>query len=474
MIENDEGRRDSRAFYRFGDFELRTHPAALRRGDADTALPSQPLRLLLLLVERRGEIVTHDDIRELLWPDQNVDITSRLHSCIRQVRRALGDDNGEPRCIETVPRRGYRFVADVEVQTPPRREDLVASKPARGKRTLFVAVALILVAIVWFGASRQTDTPSVGADTSSAGSSDAFLQGRALLATGDAADLQRAVESLTLAAESNPDFAPVQASLSKAWFLLGDGDKSREHAERAIALDATYANGYLRRARVTGWIDWNWDAAERDLETALGLTPDAPEPHLAIAELYMVTGRVDAAAAATGEALRVAPSSAPVLAATGELRHLQRRHDEAASLCEQAVVRDPDLLAGRECLYRIALVGKDYSGALEQASEITPLLGADRESVTSFDGPDAESALMQFERWRLTRNGRDLASTDPVLAAYSNVVLRQYDEALYLLHRARDQRSPSLPLAMLDLVFVGLFHQTAYAELSAEVGVVVL
>jgi DNA-binding winged helix-turn-helix (wHTH) protein/TolB-like protein len=72
-------------------------------------LPPQPTALLALLVDRAGEVVTHEEIRVALWPDVTVDFDGSLHHCIRQVRAALGDQAKAPRFIETIPRRGYRL-----------------------------------------------------------------------------------------------------------------------------------------------------------------------------------------------------------------------------------------------------------------------------------------------------------------------------------------------------------------------------
>lgn len=449
------------ASYRFGAFELRAQPAALMQGDNSVALPSQPLRLLLELVRRQGEIVTHNDICSLLWPDQKIDATARIHACIRQIRRALDDDNGDSRFIETVPRIGYRFVGDVDAGRARERPGRIATTPTFYRWVAMIAVPIIVTTAVWWlsadsrtGRSSETVTMSP----------DPFLRGRALLEIGA---YREAADTLDDAVAENPDFAPAHAARSEAAYALGDMTEARAYAEHAIALDATYARGYLQRARVEGWVEIRWPAAERDLDMAVALTPDEPDVLLALAELYLLTGRTEQSVATMNALLRSASPSARVLAAVGRLRRLQQRPEEAEGLCRRAAAQQPDLVAAQECLYRTAVVRRDTDAARTIVPDLAAALGAGGDEIAAFSAPEAAHEVAAFERWRLAQNN------DPVSAAYANIVLQRFDEAMYLLQRARDAHSARLPAALHDLVFVGLFHQSAYGELCRSVGVVI-
>src|SRR5512143_390897 len=100
---------------RFGGFELHPNSGELRRRGDLVKLSPQPFKVLEALVRRGGEVVTRDEIRDQVWRDGTfVDFEQGLNFCIRQIREALGDNADSPRYIETLPRRGYRFVAPVE------------------------------------------------------------------------------------------------------------------------------------------------------------------------------------------------------------------------------------------------------------------------------------------------------------------------------------------------------------------------
>src|SRR5258707_556616 len=108
---------------RFGVFEVDLPAGQLRRQGFDVKLQEQPFQVLAVLLDRPGEVVTREEIQKNLWPaDTFVDFERGLNRAINKLREALGDDADNPRFIQTLPRRGYRFLAPVEKDTPSKRE----------------------------------------------------------------------------------------------------------------------------------------------------------------------------------------------------------------------------------------------------------------------------------------------------------------------------------------------------------------
>src|SRR5262245_21944265 len=106
----------------FAGFELEPGTGALRRHGDLVKLAPQPFKVLALLVQRSGEVVTRNEIREHVWRhDTFVDFEQGLNFCIRQIREALGDTADAPRFVETLPRRGYRFLMPVTPVDPDPR-----------------------------------------------------------------------------------------------------------------------------------------------------------------------------------------------------------------------------------------------------------------------------------------------------------------------------------------------------------------
>lgn len=152
---------DDRARYRFGPFEFRADTGELRSEGRTVRLEPQPARLLALLLSRPGELVPRDELRRALWDDGvHVDVERGLAYALSQVRTALGDSAAEPRFVETLPRRGVRFLAPVDGAEPaggrPAGREVAASR----RRLVAVgAAAAIAAAVAWLVAERAWAPP---------------------------------------------------------------------------------------------------------------------------------------------------------------------------------------------------------------------------------------------------------------------------------------------------------------------------
>jgi TolB-like protein/DNA-binding winged helix-turn-helix (wHTH) protein len=131
---------------RFGAFEVDLKARELRKGGVRIKLQGQPFEILVMLLERPGELVARERLRERLWPtDTFVDFDHGVNSAINRLREALGDSAENPRFVETLARRGYRFIGAVNGAEQPR---VVEAKPNRGSRTLIFSTAFGLLAVI--------------------------------------------------------------------------------------------------------------------------------------------------------------------------------------------------------------------------------------------------------------------------------------------------------------------------------------
>jgi len=121
---------------RFGVFELDLSAGELRKSGVKLRLQGQPMQILTLLLERAGEVVTREEIQQRLWPsDTFVDFDHSLNTAINKVREALGDSASSPRYVETLARRGYRFIAPVQSaaaqsEEPPSPQPVAVAAPS--------------------------------------------------------------------------------------------------------------------------------------------------------------------------------------------------------------------------------------------------------------------------------------------------------------------------------------------------------
>ena len=171
---------------RFGVFEVDLRGGELRKHGLRIRLQEQPFQVLAMVLERAGEVVTREDLQKKLWPaDTFVDFDHGLNKAINKIRDALGDSAGSPRYVETVARRGYRFLAEVKLAdaahvalppspnvpepTAPSLPDL-AVKPSMPERflpslarqiSIFVALALMAVFTAWMLHFRNRPSPAI-------------------------------------------------------------------------------------------------------------------------------------------------------------------------------------------------------------------------------------------------------------------------------------------------------------------------
>src|SRR5882672_11346937 len=140
---------------RFGVFEVDFETGELRKSGLKVALQDQPFHVLALLLENAGKLVSRDDLQQKIWAaDTFVELDRGLNTAINKVRDALGDSAGSPRFIETIPRRGYRFLAPVEDVNGNHVEKIASGQPTppilqgRRLRIWLAALSLTLAAAV--------------------------------------------------------------------------------------------------------------------------------------------------------------------------------------------------------------------------------------------------------------------------------------------------------------------------------------
>jgi Tol biopolymer transport system component/DNA-binding winged helix-turn-helix (wHTH) protein len=151
---------------RFGAFEADLRTGELRKDGVKLKFSGQPFQVLAILLERPGEVVTREELQKRLWPDTFVDVERNLNTAVNKIREVLGDSAETPRFVETLPRRGYRFIGQIEPGTlPESAAEVIAPHPphkqARGflvPRWMLVCGAAVLAGVLGFLAYKLTGT----------------------------------------------------------------------------------------------------------------------------------------------------------------------------------------------------------------------------------------------------------------------------------------------------------------------------
>jgi len=419
---------------RFGAFEIDTAAGELRRGGDLIKLPPQPFKVLELLVRRSGEVVTREEIRAHVWCDDTVvDFEQGLNFCIRRVRDVLGDTADAPRYIETLPRRGYRFLMPVTSpdSAPSARLTRLIVLPFRALRpdpeTEFLNFGLPDAVTAALGGLQSLVVRSSAAAARFAGDAveprqvgidadvDVIVTGTLLRAGGEVRVATQLTEASTgTLLRSYACQAPVDDLFRAQDDLTQCIVKSltiplttQEQAQLQRDVPAsTKAYSSFLRANQLSYDAKQWGAA-RDLY--LQSVEDDPAYAPAWARLgrihhvmgkYLPTGTRETLVQAEA-AFRRSLELNPELTITHKLYaqlevDLGRAHDAMVRLIERARVADPDLLAGLVTACRYCGLLDASLAAHARAKDLDPKVGTSVAHTWFQQGDYARVANLKF------------------------------------------------------------------------------
>jgi DNA-binding winged helix-turn-helix (wHTH) protein len=463
------------ALARFGVFELDEAAGALRRQGRLVHLTGQPLKALHLLVSRPGEVVTREELRRHIWGDSRfVDFDRNLNFCIATVRDALGDSARSPRFIETVPRRGYRFIADVirpEIE-PPQPEVARGQRDADGLTALADRVHPSTgprqVSRRWFWAALAAflliqgpaPNPAHTRTTTTAEALSAFERGLADVSSGDEGR-RRSVYRFREAIRLDPTFAEAHYALADVYLdLAGRRElpaeaalaQARSEALRAIALEEVAATrtvlGVVRLVR-----DWDWQGARREHLRSLAAEPNSDAALTAYARYLSAAGESSQAIATIDRAEALSPSCDLVLWESALIRYRAGRQEEALDKARRALA-----YAGDSGNWKIHVA---WLSLLIHVDRREWALAAVDARTIGGRAEETRAAVLAFVRHAAVRaagtTGRDRR---PVWTATMFAAAGEEDAALSWLERAAAERDPDLLYGLQNPAFDTL-RQTA-------------
>lgn len=403
----------------FGPFELRTDSGELLREGARIRLQPQPARLLELLASRAGDVVSREEIRRHLWGEATfIELEQGLNFAIRKIRIALDDSPTQPRYLETVPRRGYRFLASVRAETA---EDLRAPDGGRGarKRPLPRIAAAVLLGLTLLALLPEPRPARVAAQPRSERLSgrafQAYTEGRFLARSYQPGDRDRAVPLLEDAMLLAPEFAPAHATYAR---LRLDFRRPPEEvvapaeaaARRALALSPCLNEARLVLVDIGLYFRFDFNQAKIELDRALACDPRDSEAHRDHAAYLAAQGRFAEALEEVRRAQLLDPTSEVARADLAWYSFLARRYDEALDLARRTLALQPEDSWTRQVLIEAALAAGKPEVALAEANAILEL------ARSRGRGPVPAgrlAGLRPFWTWALQRR-TDLATREPV------------------------------------------------------------
>lgn len=301
--------------YWFGPFAFDAGRRRLSRDGQAIAVPPKALDVLEVLLANRGRTVEKDDLMGRVWPDTAVE-EANLTQSVFTLRRALGDDPSNARYISTVARRGYRFVGTATE----------ASAPA-----------------VLDGRPHVHRTANLKAYH-------AYLQGRHYWSKRDVDGVRAAISFFRQAIDLDPTYALAYVGLAECYVLLRGHCWSsapdlylmaRAAAAKALEIDDAVAEAHATIGLIAMVAEWNWEAAEQALRSAIDLAPDYATTRNWYANWLAAQGRLDDAVQEAQEAVRLDALNSTWHMGVGHMQFLARRYQESIETEMKVLEIDP-------------------------------------------------------------------------------------------------------------------------------------
>jgi DNA-binding winged helix-turn-helix (wHTH) protein/Tfp pilus assembly protein PilF len=358
---------ETKEIYEFGPYTLDVGQHRFERSDGVTnsPLPEIAFQTLVFLVRNHGRLVTKNELLEAIWPDTAVE-ENNLNKSIHAIRHALGNAPRGQKYIETIPKHGYRFIADVRkvdsFGSPTVVEDGIAAKQpdssdhkvlsrSRSKRPYLAVVALLLIGAAglggWYvkGGWKSAEAPIVSAGQDRSPAYDLYVRGKVKVASENREDTEAAIKVLEEAVAIDPNFAEAYAQLARGYNTMAfkyssDSERKRYYENAEVAIDKALAlNPDLAEAHFArGLILWTHtkrfphEMAIRSYKRSLELDPNLDETHHQLSLVYSHVGLLDEAIRSVNKALEINPNNTLARFRRGVYIAYQGKFDEAIAI----------------------------------------------------------------------------------------------------------------------------------------------
>ncbi len=492
---------------RFGIFEADVCADELRKNGVRVKIQDLPFRALKLLLSRPNEIVTREEFRQELWPqDVFVDFDRGISSAIKRLRDTLDDSAGNPIFVETVDRRGYRWIAPVSFSEPHFEE---ASKAAGAEKApvgplapaafpwralVYTLPVLVLVFAVWIfrpgyrsaKAGIKSIPPAASSTLRHAANREAedyYLKGRFYWNQRTPESLKQAVDSFTQAIVHDPGYSDAYVGLADCYNLLREYTmmpateaypRALAAAKKAVELDERSSAAHASLAFVSFFGMWDAGTADEEFRRAIDLDPNNANAHHWYATYLSAVRRFDESLDEIDHAQALDPNSASILADKGRLLWIAGRSQESLRLLQQLEQANPNAMSPHRYL-RFAYIEmgesarylsemKKEAHLLDDSSLSAIAEAAEKGFIAHGFGGMLESQLEQQKK--AYNQGR----LSPFFLAETYARLKNEKNAMKYLDVCYDRHADETLNIAVDAAFNDLHSVPAFQQLLARVG----
>jgi DNA-binding winged helix-turn-helix (wHTH) protein/Tfp pilus assembly protein PilF len=469
-------------FYEFGAFRIDVANRLLFHEGRELSLTPKTVETLIALVRSKGELLNKDELLKTIWPDRLVD-ESNLTQNIYLLRKTLGKAPDGKDYIETVPRRGYRFVGELRATAAsgvPQTNSSAQSQLPRSHLIWLISVVLIVSGVAGYFALSRT-VKSSGAKNP-VPVNEAYTKGLYFAGKGTTAALEQSIQQFEEALRADPNSAPAYAALSQSYAGLSSHydvqaltpnealAKAKTAATKAVELDDSLAESHTALAVVNERYELDWSAAEKQFRRAIELNPNYAVAHQQYSSLLAASDRIAESKAELLRAQQLDPHSLAIAKDLGELLLYERNYDAAIEQFRRAIdidPTDPQAIATRRALGWAYELRGMHEQALAEFIEASRSQNAGPERLSAFRRAFDEGGMKGYWRaWLQLQSDRiERGRISPASLAQVYAFLGETEAAFKALEQALNDHTIDVAALRLSPVFDPLRTDARYGVL---------
>ncbi len=467
-----------------GEWTISPTRNLLVRGGEEVRVEPRVMDVLVHLAGRAGEVVSKEELVERVWEGRYV-TDDVLTVTIYALRKALGDEARRPRYVETVSRRGYRWIAPVEAAEPESAPlhtaapPPVEAPPARRAAGRQVAVAAtIVLALFAAGAAWMLRFPLRSPHIPRGEAQAAYVKGRHLLDQRRLPSLQQAREQFDRAVALDPQYPAARAGMADAYSAMADfgvaspaemRPQAMKEARRALELDPQSAEAHAALGRAQFLFDWDFAGAERSLKRSISLDDDYMPAYQTLAWLQSARGRHAEAIAAARRALQLDPVNIARYTELAWVLSLGHRYDDALREIDRALLIDPKSFSAHLARGWTHEAAGQPDAAFASYLEAFRLRGIPEDRLRRMETVYRAEGLRGYYRRWLNQRGGGMPMSD-TWRAQLYVRTGDLDRALESLEHAYQKREGALAWVNVEPSFQVLRSNARFQQIAARVG----
>ncbi len=469
---------DPKLTYEFDSYRVDVANRMVLRHDTPLPLTPKAVEILVALIARRGEIISKADLMQIVWPDTVVE-DGNLAQNIYLLRKTLPVGSRGRHYVETIPRRGYRFVADVREITNGNTG--IRHNPFNSY-AVFTVSGFVVVALITFLVINARHRQSKSLTTSEA--EQCYIKGRQFWSKQSTPALEASVQYFNESIRLDRNYAPAYAGLADAYTALSERYASSDHdndaltkaaqaASQAVRLDERLAEAHAALAVVKQQKEWDWKSAETEFQRAIALDPNYAYAHQRYALLLAALERFAEAKSEITIALRLDPNSTSINADAAQILWFSGEYRAAITQSRNTIEIDPGHPMAAPLHRWLGLIyeqrGMDEQAVAEFIQSLR-LQNGNPERISALrQAYDAGGMKGYWRKWLEFREQRiKLGGINPLYVAQVYALLGQTDKAFEQLQKACGDHSLSVAALRFDPTFENLRSDQRYSAILKQ------